>query len=197
MSKLTILCDMDGIVADFCQEWVDRINAKFNMSAKISDVKTWDLVDCEAFKHLSDKDLMSIINEPGFFSSLQVIDGARTAIQAMLNDGHDVKFLTAPNGPLSAKEKMEWVDLHFPDVGSANVILTKDKVLVKGDVLIDDRPKTCEDYEKTWPQARVLTIKYPYNKHLENNFGVTVCGNWTDTDSAWGNILYEVRKLDR
>ena len=57
--------------------------------------------------------------------------------------GHEVFICTAPltNYENSVLEKYKWVEKNFGHEWIKKIILTKDKTLIKGDILIDDNPE--------------------------------------------------------
>jgi 5'-nucleotidase len=59
-------------------------------------------------------------------------------------------------------EKYEWVEEHFGRSWTQQVIVTKDKSLVRGDVLIDDNAELRELSEATW---ELVLFDAPYNRH--------------------------------
>ena len=91
---------------------------------------------------------------PHIFSNLQPIEGAVTAVQKLLNSNkYEVYFLsTAPwNNPSAWTDKRLWLAEQFGDKINRRLILTHRKDLVKGDILIDDRPNNgAQDFEGEW-----------------------------------------------
>ena len=76
---------------------------------------------------------------PGFFEGLLPIPGAIEAINR-LRSWADVYILTSPSvrNPLCYTEKRLWIEKHF-DLGFCyKLIISTNKGLLKGDVLIDD-----------------------------------------------------------
>jgi len=189
MKKLTVLCDMDSIVTDFLQAWVDAINAKFNRKVQYDDVIHWDMAKVDKIKDINSGKIYGIMRKPMFFYDLKPLDGAIDTMQKIVRDGHDVRFLTTPANPHSAMEKLMWVDKYFPFIGSRNVILANDKPMVKGDVFIDDKPDHLEKYSVEWPNALVMTIEYPYNAHLKSNKNIVFTDRHNRTVAAW-NLIY-------
>lgn len=193
MSKLTILVDMDDIVANFLEEYVDKINAKFDIGLTPEEFIDWNVENLAKAKHLPLEDILQIFRDPMFFWDLKPLDGAIEALDILAAE-HDVYFLTAPAGPESAREKLMWVDKHFPMVGAKKTIITHHKHMVKGDVLIDDKATTVERYAETHPHSLVLTIEYPYNAHLKDHSTIITAGKWDDTATAWYRIIREIEK---
>lgn len=85
--------------------------------------------------------LNTIQCEPNFFYDLEPIDGAVDAINKMREIGWNVFFCSHPEhtSEYCHNDKNRWVRKYFGDDAAKNLILTQDKTLVRGDVLIDDR----------------------------------------------------------
>lgn len=80
-------------------------------------------------------------SEPGFFRSLEPIEGALIAIEQLRSRKDiDLYILTAPStkNPLSYTEKRLWIEDKFGYEMTSNLIICSNKGLLKGDVLIDD-----------------------------------------------------------
>lgn len=77
----------------------------------------------------------------GFYLNLSLILGAQDAMNVLLTvDNIDPFILTAPSiyNPLSYTEKRLWVENHLGFEWVKRLIISPDKSLLKGDVLIDD-----------------------------------------------------------
>ena len=87
------------------------------------------------------EEVKKIFREPGFTESLQPITGAVTALKQMVAEGHDVRLCTSPlvNQPMGVGEKFVWLAAVLGDEWKKRIIITSDKTLVKGQVLIDDK----------------------------------------------------------
>jgi 5'-nucleotidase len=85
----------------------------------------------------------AIIREPGFFRDMLPMDGAKEALTEMDTKGLEVFICTSPlsNYRNCVLEKFEWVDRVLGPQWVKRIILTKDKTLVKADILIDDKPE--------------------------------------------------------
>ncbi len=80
-------------------------------------------------------------NVPGFFRSLEAMDGALAAVEQLRKKTNiEVYILTAPStkNPLSYTEKRLWVEDKFGYEMTHNLIICSHKGLLKGDILIDD-----------------------------------------------------------
>lgn len=77
----------------------------------------------------------------GFYLNLDLIPGAQDAMEFFLNaDNIDPYTLTAPSiyNPLSYIEKRLWIENHLGFEWVKRLIISPNKSLLKGDVLIDD-----------------------------------------------------------
>ena len=80
----------------------------------------------------------------GFYRALKPISGAVEAMNILLQTkGVDAYILTAPSlyNPLSYTEKRLWVEDHLGFEWVKRLIISPDKSLLRGDVLIDDHDK--------------------------------------------------------
>lgn len=183
---------MDGIVTDLVHKWIAEINKKFHQTLTVEDMDDWDMVACKKVQSFSHK-VHKIIQKPMFFWDLSPIPGSIAAVKK-LHELHDVKFLTAAAGPTSAMEKLLWIDKYFPFVGHGNVIMTKHKELVRGDVFFDDKGSMIEKYKKTWPEALVMSIEYPYNKQYTANKDLVFVGKYTEYEKCWENAIKVIQE---
>jgi 5'(3')-deoxyribonucleotidase len=188
MEKLTILCDLDGIVADLLTPWLSRYNADYGDNLTVTDITDWDIHNC--VKSECGEKIYDYINEPGFYFNLKPLPGAIDTINSLRNDGHEVVFVTASaSAPHTAEEKLRWIEKHF-GMSRRDVFIGHKKHLVKGDVFIDDSPKNLMKYREAWPDALICTIAYPHNVGSDVDFRAVSC---TDTATAWNGILRAIR----
>lgn len=91
---------------------------------------------------------------PGIFALMDPMTGAIEAAHR-LAEKYDVYILsTAPwKNPSAWADKVAWVTKYLDDVFHKRLILSHHKDFVKGDYLIDDRPKHgAETFEGEWIQ---------------------------------------------
>ena len=91
---------------------------------------------------------------PGIFALLEPMPGAIEAVHRLAKK-YDVYILsTAPwKNPSAWADKVAWVTKYLDDVFHKRLILSHHKDLLKGDFLIDDRPKHGADtFEGEWIQ---------------------------------------------
>lgn len=192
MKPLLIHVDMDGIITDLLRQWIQAINKKWKKHLLVDDITNWDVGACTS-KDIAHK-VYGVIQQPMFFYDLNPLPGSQAAVEALKILGHDVNILTSPASDHCATEKLLWMKKHFPFINHKNIHITHRKDLFRGDVLIDDRPKNCEEYQKAHPEALVIAFEYPYNTHLQNHPTIKVAGKWDDTATAWSKAIELINK---
>ena len=127
------------------------------------------------------------------YADLKPLPGAIDAISYLRKKYHVVWVTAAPSG--SADAKIKWIKDHFPGARKNDVCTFDQKEMVKGDVFIDDSPSNMRAYKKAWPNARILTIAYPYNEKVASLTDVRA-GSWRDTETAWKAFVDYIDLMD-
>ena len=189
--SLRILCDMDSIIVNMSQKWIDLYNKDHNEKMTMDDVKNWDM----AHNVKIGEKIYEYLYSHEFFLNVDPIEGALEALQTFQKEGHHLVIASAPSWPgNSASDKLSWLKKHAPFINKRDVMLGHNKYMLKGDVLIDDSPDNIESYFKHWPQADIMTIAYPYNASVAGLTSV-YAESYKDTKSAWKQIVEGVEKL--
>lgn len=180
---MIILVDMDDVLADFDGEFYQRWNVK-HPERKIvpPDERKCFYIKDELPKECGP--LISGINaEKGFIRSLPEIPGGIKAVNEMAEMGHQVFICTAPLDFYEncVLEKYIWVDEHMGFGWTKKIILTKEKAMVRGDILIDDKPKIKNEDKALWEH---IFYDKPYNRETEGKRRLT----WKN----WKQILTEL-----
>ena len=140
---MLILIDQDGVLADFDLAFHAAWEALGHPHTAVlpSERRAFYVRD-DYPEHLR-ATVEEIYTSQGFFSSLPPIPGAVDAVCELIRLGHDVRICTSPLNQYlhCVPEKYEWVERHLGSEFVARMIVTKDKTLVHGDVLVDDKPK--------------------------------------------------------
>jgi 5'(3')-deoxyribonucleotidase len=178
----TVLIDVDGVVADFTSRFVEI--AEDILGRPLDKTRVYDQFIVEKSLGLTpveSKLVYKRVAAPDFAWSLYPLPQAVEAIKEIALS-NVVIFVTKPfrSSKTWQWEREKWLRQYFGDVG-ANVIHTKLKYLVHGDVLIEDSGKNAADwwhYQRRIvgnPTAKVLLRDYPYN----SEFNFTRFNDWS------------------
>lgn len=164
---MRLLVDMDAVIAHWGAEYdrcLDRAGSAGANIPRSVDQQDWDLK--KGLGPRQAKVVDRIMQEPGFYTRLEPIDGAKEALKAAVKDGHDVRIVSSPyiSNPTCASDKLDWIARHYGSHWASRLILTNDKTVVHGDFLIDDKPVIKGSMTPTW--RRVIFGDYPYNRHV-------------------------------
>lgn len=172
MKKFTILCDVDGVLADLVTVICDELNL-FGKVRTPADIKSHDfslsLMEAEM------KIIREAMRAPGFAYGLPWYDGAR----AFVNDlrkapDTELLFVTAAyeSSPTWAESRKVW--LSEAGVDRRNVLLVSShfKKQVRGDVLIEDHAGTLADWLEMNPEGQGILIDRPWNQTTSAEYRV-------------------------
>jgi 5'(3')-deoxyribonucleotidase len=99
------------------------------------------VVDFESYRRARNVAGETVKTMPGAYLAMEPIPGALEGVRSLIGMGHDVWLATKPPTgiPFAYADKVQWVLDHIPEL-KRKIVLTHDKSLLRGDVLIDDRP---------------------------------------------------------
>ena len=178
-----ILLDLDAVLFDFhgaLHDHVARIAQEMSFENTLpQEFDTWALFN--GHKE-TDEAISRSLNSPGFFGDMPVMPGAVEAV-AFLREYAEVFFCSTPfhTNPTCAEEKSYAVNKHFGKGSGQRLILTSDKTVISGEVLVDDRPdvKGVLSHYHDWTQ---VFFTHKYNSHIE---GVPRIREWNDESTRF------------
>jgi len=177
---MLILLDQDGVLADFEHAFLSAWRLRYPDIAPVSyeDRKSFYILQ-DYPPELRDK-AEALYTAPGFIRNVPPVPGAIEAFKELLALGMDVRICTSPLSQFEncVAEKYLWVEKHLGREATNRLILTKDKTLVRGDILIDDKPSITGAMR---PQWRHIIYDAPYNRERRDVPRVT----WQN----WRNVL--------
>lgn len=183
-----ILVDMDNVLAD----WIGEI---LKMAGKPPEYVQ------ELTKFELEGDLKRVFEEchgETLYRNLPVIEGAQEGMRQLASIG-DVFVVTAcpiwKNGDNIYKAKADWLDEHFPWVGSKKMVIAHDKHVIDGDVLIDDAMHNVDPFLEERPNRLALVLRYPWNDDAKD---LTACKTFANGGAAvwhsdWLSIVHEMQ----
>ncbi|KDC75250.1 5'-3'-deoxyribonucleotidase [Bordetella bronchiseptica] len=177
---MLILLDQDGVLADFEHAFIDAWRKRHPDIEPVAfeDRKSFHIREDYApeLRGLAE----AIYTAPGFIRDLPPVPGAIEAFRELLALGMDVRICSSPLMQFEncVAEKYLWVERHLGREATQRLILTRDKTLVQGDLLIDDRPVITGAARPRW---RHIIYDAPYNRDQTDRPRL----NWRN----WRNVL--------
>ncbi|XP_075255155.1 5'(3')-deoxyribonucleotidase, cytosolic type-like [Convolutriloba macropyga] len=179
-SKKVVLIDMDGVIVDFEAGYRNAVTQTIPEVTPIPRElrKSYyaNLQYAALYPNIKKK-FHDISKQPGYFSGLPIMPGAKTGVEKLCQY-FDVFICTSPMKRYTncVLEKYLWVEENFGFEFTTRVILTRDKTLVHGDILIDDKPEIEGVKDPSWTR---VVFDQPYNEWVDTPFRMH---SWEDTD---------------
>ncbi|KAG8433364.1 hypothetical protein GDO86_017590 [Hymenochirus boettgeri] len=168
--RLRVLVDMDGVLADFEGGFLKKYRVRYPSEPYINLEDRRGFWVSEQYGNLKPglcKKAISIWEAKDFFLDLHPIPGAVAAVKEMADlENTDVFICTSPikHYQHCPYEKYAWVEKHLGHKFLERIILTRDKTVVSGDLLIDDRPDIIgAERNPTWEHILFTAC---HNKHI-------------------------------
>ena len=173
LSAPVILLDMDGVLVD----WDAGFVKAWGGLSPIDRRKSYAMEDCVPPEYR--ERAVEVFHRRRFFAELPPRAGAVDAVRRMVGVGLRVYFCTAPvlTSEWCASEKYEWIIRHFGQSAAVRIIMTSDKTAVRGDVLIDNKPRITGAHVPHWQH---IIFDAPYNRAAVDRTRLMAWDRWED-----------------
>jgi len=175
---MIILVDMDGVTADFERGVLEGYkNAHPDKPFIPLEQRTTFYVKNQYPPKLRPL-VERIYLSQGFYLGLSPIKGALEALSELLERGDQVYITTSPllENPFCIQEKYDWVIKYLGKDWAKRMIVTKDKTIIPGDYLIDDKPEVEGNQQPSWEH---ILFSQPYNRDTTNKRRLNDWSNWS------------------
>ena len=171
---MTILVDMDEVMESLAKSWAAAVNAKYGYDVDPETIDEWDFA--KFFPGLSRNQVYRIMDEDDFWQTVEPLPGAAETLQKLMEDGHDVYVVTTTH-PRCLWNKVQYcLNVNFPFINLKHLIVTGNKQMIRGDVLIDDNPDNL-----TGGEYVQLLMTAPHNRSFDAEaHGMTRVNNWDE-----------------
>jgi len=170
-TRPVVLVDMDGCLVDwdagFVRAWRER--------GPIERTR-YKMEDC--VPPAQRDEAMALMRMQGFFLGLPPAEGGLQALRDMVAEGFEVVVCTSPilDSNFCAQEKYQWIIRHLGQEWARRVVLTADKTVVDGAVLIDDKP-AISGINRT-PAWEHIVFDAPYNAGTGHRVRMSCWADW-------------------
>ena len=155
------LHDLDGTYADFDKSMAAHLEV---LRSPLEDA-AHDETKFEDIPHMKARRRL-IKSLPGFWRNLPRLQAGFDILEIMqeLKFSNYVLSKSPRKFPLAASEKIGWAVEHLPDLP---IILSEEKSLVYGKVLVDDWTPYVQDWIKFRPRGLVIAVAQRWNEDIE------------------------------
>lgn len=164
---MVIKIDIDGVLRNILDTMCRIYNEDFCTTIKEEDVKKYH-VD-EAFTLIKERIGISgveyFFDDNGFriFRCSRPYEGVRDAMKKLHEMGHKIIIVSFQRSHENRIDTLEW--LNSNNIYYDDICFTKDKDIVKGDIMVDDNPEFL--YQLT-DNCQPVLIDMPYNKECHS-----------------------------
>jgi 5'-nucleotidase len=175
----TILWDMDGTT----HEWSTRLNEiLLSLDPDFPVVPHGQRVGFDYFwvPGANRDTILAAMNDPRLYDALEPIPHVMDTIREIDAAGIDQFFCSTPtwSNPGCVPGKLASLAKDLGPEWQNRLILTHDKTLVRGDVLIDDKPVITGAHTPVWQH---VMFDQDYNGHIDTPHRMTDPRNWRET----------------
>ncbi|MDP4039166.1 MAG: 5'-3'-deoxyribonucleotidase [Candidatus Pacearchaeota archaeon] len=173
---MRILVDMDGVVADFEKGVLDTYRNRHPDKSFVPLEQRTSFYVKDNYPNELQPLVEEIYLAQGFYLNLPPIDGSLEALSELTSRGDEIYICTSPllSNPFCVQEKYDWVINHLGKDWTKRMIVSKDKTIVHGDFLIDDKPEVKGVQQPSWEQ---ILYSQPYNSQV-NSMKRMTWRNW-------------------
>ncbi|MCH8970878.1 MAG: hypothetical protein IH918_02185 [Acidobacteria bacterium] len=158
--------DLDGVVANFTQGWMNFYNRDFGTNFVFEDSKNWgDPVGLTHFNHIDEFwEWSSDLDGHSVFWHLDPFPGAVDAIRSLVDGGHQIIVITT-KPDFAVADTYDWLERHR--LPTAEVHILEDKWLIDCDVYLDDGPYVLPGLVKHRADRTICRYVRPWNKPID------------------------------
>ncbi len=175
---MVILVDMDDVLEQLCAAWVEYINRHFGTAAKPEDVRNWDLT--LAFPGLTREQVYSAELDDTLWDDVKPMPGAPEMLRRLMEEGNEVYIVTSSYYQTLRAKLDKVLFRYFPYLSWEQVIITSNKQMIRGDILIDDGP-----HNLTGGEYHKILFDAVHNRAFdESSIGAVRVKNWEEAYEA-------------
>lgn len=169
MKQLTILLDLDDVLNNQNEIWVDVLDQRYGRKVSVEDITDWDMR--LAFPGLNDGELYGPVHSGELISSMTATMDAVLYTKMWHDNGHKLYVVTSTSAE-NAEAKIQWLFRHYTWFDRDRFIMCRHKNMVFGDILIDDAIHNLKamKWDGANPNCMCVCMDKPWNRSAENEF---------------------------
>lgn len=180
MRRKVVLCDVDGVVADFLTAFLKEVQQVTGVEHSPEEITSYGIEEVLGLDAIVSREVQARVCVPGFAHTLKPYPEAVEGIKRVAEIS-EVYFVTSPFEGSSTwvADRQEWLTELFGREQAQMVVHTKHKHLIAGDYLIEDQLTTLKKWLLRWPLKTGVVWDRPYNRRPESAF-ISRAHNWGD-----------------
>lgn len=182
MGNLILLLDLDDVLNNQNQLWIEALNERHKTNLKYEDITAWDM--SQFYPNLTNDELYHpVIGNDLVWRMSPVRDSVRITKEWRCR-GHTIMIVTSTS-TTNIDAKAEWLKKHYDWFTYHNLILTHKKQLVYGDILVDDGAHNLLPDKETGikPVYAKLCFDKPWNRSFDCEVnGITRVHSFSEID---------------
>jgi len=164
IEKKKIGLDMDCILNNLTQAWIDLYNRYTGLEIKLEDIKEWDI--SKAVKPEHKELIFDLLFNKKLWNSIQPLADSQYYVSLLCKE-YNVYVVTNTHWD-TLPVKMEWLIKQYPFIDTKKIWVGAEKQMISVDLLVDD----FEDNLIGGHYSKVL-LDYPWNRNInDKEFGI-------------------------
>ena len=137
--------------------------------------------------------VLEVMNHPDLYRRLKADPKVTAAFKATADAGHTNRFASSPwtGNRTCMQDKEDFIANTFGEDVRKHLILTHDKTVLRGDVLVDDKPELKGLFENDLQFMHVLPTQ-PYNKHIDTPYRIDDFETDLSTFLTWLELIDDI-----
>ena len=117
-------------------DYVKYLNKMHDLNVDAEDIRDWEIA--KFFPSLTKEEVMEPLTIESFWKTVDVDVKSLLYLRKLYDEGHDIYIVTATDYR-NIKAKIDYIlKPYFPFINLDHIIISHDKTMIKGDVLVDD-----------------------------------------------------------
>lgn len=172
---MRILVDMDDVLENMGRALVESLDFMYGLDVEYDDVRSWDIAGY--FPTLTKEQVFEPLDNPIFWRCIvEPIPRAREVLELLIEDGHEIYVVTASHPNTIQSKIPDFLFKHYPFITLDKVIITQNKQMIRGDVLIDDAP-----HNLIGGEYKGVLFNAPHNSSFDaESAGLVRAKNWSE-----------------
>ena len=180
---MIILVDMDDTIEELLPAWCRWLNKYYGTSVNPDNVTDWEVA--KFFPELTIEQVFSpLTDNSSFWKTVKPKPGAVKYLKKLVAEGNEIYIVTASHYKNIAPKYEYIIEKYFPFISWNHFIVTCNKQLIHGDVLIDDGPHNLKNGNYT-----KLLFTAPHNKSYDAE------GNQMIRVNTWKDVYNVIQLL--